>query len=465
VHGSTPLDLFGHRFWIRQGKPDDHRWDQYDKSGKESGSLMSRRADRPRANYLKRLLVQNRGAWLHGLRARRLGGLGLSGGARMFRSWAVATLLVVVALQPEAAWGTDAGNAGPTCFGMPATIVGTDGDDLLVGTDGPDVIVGLAGTDRIEPGAGDDRVCAGPGGIRSENQYSPETILSTNEGVNMDSPDIADNTGDDLLDGGPGFDYIEGGPGSDRLFGGQGNDTMFASDIMDSQSDNEGRDFMSGSGGGDLLLEAAGSLLAYGGPGDDLMHFAAGNAVFFGGRGSDRVEGAFSPAQSEPFAVYLGRGNDDAIIEALGAGPAARGVARGGPGDDELKVGGNRVLVDLHGDDGNDRLTVVRLSPSHRRVRFFGNAGADVLTGSNGPDLLRGGSGPDTLRGARGADKLQGNRGDDILRGGSGADTLRGNRGNDVLRGQTGRDVNYGDRGSDLCRSPATGPRAHSCER
>ena len=37
----------------------------------------------------------------------------------------------------------------PTCFGMPATIVGTEGDDELVGTPGPDVIVGLDGNDDI----------------------------------------------------------------------------------------------------------------------------------------------------------------------------------------------------------------------------------------------------------------------------------------------------------------------------
>ncbi|MCF3130811.1 hypothetical protein IPZ69_10600 [Streptomyces olivochromogenes] len=37
----------------------------------------------------------------------------------------------------------------PTCEGVPATIVGTNGDDDIVGTSGNDVIVALAGNDRV----------------------------------------------------------------------------------------------------------------------------------------------------------------------------------------------------------------------------------------------------------------------------------------------------------------------------
>ena len=36
------------------------------------------------------------------------------------------------------------------CFGEPATIIGTPGDDVLSGTSGDDVIVGLEGTDVID---------------------------------------------------------------------------------------------------------------------------------------------------------------------------------------------------------------------------------------------------------------------------------------------------------------------------
>src|SRR5687768_14359288 len=51
----------------------------------------------------------------------------------------------------------------PTCFGQPATIVGTDGKDRIYGTPGPDVIVAGDGADSIEARGGDDLVCAGRG--------------------------------------------------------------------------------------------------------------------------------------------------------------------------------------------------------------------------------------------------------------------------------------------------------------
>ncbi len=81
------------------------------------------------------------------------------------------------------------GNAGATCDGRPATIVGGPGADTLVGSVGDDVIVGGAGDDRIDGLSGDDVVCAG--------------------------------SGDDV---------VVGGSGADRLFGQSGADTLRARD-------------------------------------------------------------------------------------------------------------------------------------------------------------------------------------------------------------------------------------------
>ena len=44
----------------------------------------------------------------------------------------------------------------PSCGGTPATLVGTESDDLLNGTTGPDVIVGLGGHDVIFGFEGND---------------------------------------------------------------------------------------------------------------------------------------------------------------------------------------------------------------------------------------------------------------------------------------------------------------------
>jgi hypothetical protein len=49
------------------------------------------------------------------------------------------------------------------CDGKVATIVGTDGPDVLRGTDGDDVIAALRGNDVVLAGRGDDTVCGGEG--------------------------------------------------------------------------------------------------------------------------------------------------------------------------------------------------------------------------------------------------------------------------------------------------------------
>ena len=50
---------------------------------------------------------------------------------------------------PLTAWAAD-DESSTACFGQAATIVGTEGDDVLKGTDGADVISGLGGTDVID---------------------------------------------------------------------------------------------------------------------------------------------------------------------------------------------------------------------------------------------------------------------------------------------------------------------------
>lgn len=69
------------------------------------------------------------------------------------------------------------------CAGLPVTIRGTGGGDLIRGTEGPDVIRGFGGGDLIFAGDGNDIVCGGRGG--------------------------------DTINGGQGFDRIRGQRGSD----------------------------------------------------------------------------------------------------------------------------------------------------------------------------------------------------------------------------------------------------------
>lgn len=79
-----------------------------------------------------------------------------------------------------------------TCEGRRATVVGSNGDDVLEGTDGDDVIVGRGGDDVIRSWAGDDLVC-----------------------------------------GGDGDDVIDAGFGTDRVWGGEGDDTLRGRSALD----------------------------------------------------------------------------------------------------------------------------------------------------------------------------------------------------------------------------------------
>lgn len=73
--------------------------------------------------------------------------------------------------------------AGSTCFGVPITIIGSEGPDSIRGTSGPDVIDGEGGDDVIDGGGGSDRICG--------------------------------SGGDDTISGGDGSDRCDGGPGHD----------------------------------------------------------------------------------------------------------------------------------------------------------------------------------------------------------------------------------------------------------
>jgi Ca2+-binding RTX toxin-like protein len=105
-------------------------------------------------------------------------------------------------------------DSAPTCFGEPATIVGTDAAERLTGTVGRDVIVGRGGDDLIVAAGGNDLVCGGAGDDR---------IYGNNGKDRLDG-----GTGDDELQGGNGDDELVGGAGADRLEGGNGDDRVVA---------------------------------------------------------------------------------------------------------------------------------------------------------------------------------------------------------------------------------------------
>ncbi|HCK65085.1 MAG TPA: hypothetical protein DHW49_02365 [Anaerolineae bacterium] len=132
-----------------------------------------------------------------------------------------------------------------TCNGLPVTIVGTTGDDIIYGTNGADVIVGLGGNDVIYGGNGNDVICGG--------------------------------SGDDIIEGGNGNDTLIGGFGNDTLDGGNGNDSLTGNDGNDTLYGQNGNDVLSGDNGNDTLVGHNGNDTLTGGTGSDSFSGNNGN--------------------------------------------------------------------------------------------------------------------------------------------------------------------------------------------
>lgn len=157
---------------------------------------------------------------------------------------------------------------GPTCNGLDATIVGTEGPDRLIGTNGPDVIVALGGNDFISGLGGDDVICAG-------------------EGVDR----VFANAGNDIIFGEGGNDRLYGAGGEDEIWGGPGRDIISGgteSDVLHGEGD---ADRIYGSGGDDMAFGGDGNDIMVGGAGNDEMSGGADNDSLNGGTGIDNLSG------------------------------------------------------------------------------------------------------------------------------------------------------------------------------
>jgi Ca2+-binding RTX toxin-like protein len=241
----------------------------------------------------------------------------------------------------------------PTCFGQPATIVGTSATDTLQGTEGPDVIFGGGGSDRIDGLGGDDLICGRRGG----------DVLFGGDG-------------NDKLYGGPGSDYQDAGAGNDlilglrvphifapygeNLIGGSGNDRLIGTEANDDISPGEGDDLVRGHGGNDRLRYDG--VLSPSPAGGIYVDLALGEAR---GQGFDRLFGVESAGGTMFADVLLGN--------------SATNYFSGGGGADVLR----------------------------------GRGGNDGLGGGPDPDRLYGGSGRDAIGGGEGSDVVYGSYGDD----------------------------------------------------
>jgi len=239
-----------------------------------------------------------------------------------------------------------------TCNGLPATIVGTEGDDVIDGTDNPDVISSLGGNDIINGLGGDDTICGGDGADTINGGDGKDTIFGEN-GSDL----INGDNGIDNLDGGEDDDEINGGEGNDIIKGQSGNDTLRGNEGDDNIEGNEGEDNIEGNTGKDTINGGDDNDTIDGGEGDDLLE---------GGDGDDEING--------------GAGKDDIL---------------GQLGDDTLRGGENSDNIE--GNEGDDLLE--------------GNGGKDTLNGGPNNDTIIAGDGNDTLDGGANIDTLDGGLG------------------------------------------------------
>ena len=256
-----------------------------------------------------------------------------------------------------------------TCNGLPATIVGTEGDDTIVGTPGADVIVTFGGEDTIRGRNGNDTICAGTGG-----------------------------------------DWIDPGGGNDWVHGQAGKDTISYSTAKSAVTVNLATDSATGGSGNDSLLSiesANGSKF-----GDTLLGDGAAN-VLRGIAGSDTIDG---------------RGGNDTILAGAGSdvliGGTGNDKLNGGGGSDEINYASspNAVVVNLLAQTatghGNDTPKAIE--------RITGSQFADTLDGNGFRNIIKGLGGNDIIRGRGANDVLNGGAGFDTINGGTGTDACTG---------------------------------------
>jgi Ca2+-binding RTX toxin-like protein len=235
--------------------------------------------------------------------------------------------------------------------GVPVTIHGNAGDDVLTGTPSNDTLVGGPGADTINGGAGVDtsaydepqrgegvHVSLGSGagddgsgfdqnfvGVR-DTVGNIEIVLGSRFGDVLVGDDSANQ-----LYGGGGDDALRGGGGTDILRGGDGSDTAsyeeraegvtvvldgLANDGTPGENDDIGADVENAHGGSgpDSLTGSDGPNVLAGGDGGDRMVGAGGIDVLSGGPADDFVDAL----DGNPEQVDCGAGGADSVQADLG---------------------------------------------------------------------------------------------------------------------------------------------------
>jgi Ca2+-binding RTX toxin-like protein len=160
---------------------------------------------------------------------------------------------------------------------VPATITGTNGNDVIQGTSGNDVIWALGGNDQVFGNGGDDVICGGTGN-------DTITTLGGNDSINA-------GDGNDTVNAGGGSNYVIAGKGDDRITTGDGDDTVDAGDGNDTVNAGGGNNQVTGGKGDDRITTGDGDDTVDGGDGNDTIASGGGTDTLTGGAGNDSLNG------------------------------------------------------------------------------------------------------------------------------------------------------------------------------
>ncbi len=416
--------------------------------------------------------------------------------ARRSGAWSLC-LLAGLALSAAGA------DARPKCAGHSATIVGSQGRDVIKAPKkGRQSIVTLGGNDRVLSYRHTDWVCTGPG----------NDVVFAGTGRDF----VRAGGGNDYVDGGRGKDKIYGGAGRDELQGNAGGDRMLGGSGVDRMYGELQDDRIFGQGQNDLIVGGQGIDRMRGNGGNDWLRGDTNRDAYYGQRGTDTA----SFATATPPGPADGRGGVNVDLRrgsAFGDEPAERlsgienvvgsqfddfirgrhrGVVHGGIGPDtctrfasaDCEGSGTGVAIAyVNGLGSRDpglvvmgaaesdswRITATESSlyvSSERKLEArqgcaqLGNGVRCSRPAGLGYILAWGGGGDDAINadgdfpsstlikfdGGGDDDVLRGTKGNDILLAGqAGEDRLYGGAGSDALISRPGRDLLFGGKGSD----------------
>ena len=340
---------------------------------------------------------------------------------------------------------------GLAALGIPLTLDGGDGDDLITGGDGNDIIIGGAGNDTVSGGRGNDVILLGEGndtviwnpGDGSdtiEGQGGTDTLIFNGANINENIALAANgqrlrltrDVANILLDV-DGLEIV-----TIKALGGA--DNIVVNSLAGTAVTHVNVDLAATGGGGDA---SADTVTLNGTPGQDTFNIAA-NGTAVEATGLSALVRVINAELANDRIAVTGVGGDTVNVNGTDAADTMQVLPSPVTNFVRVLVSGFTAPVDVNGAlslsvnglGGPDTITAANgLAALGIPLTLDGGDGDDLITGGDGNDIIIGGAGNDTVSGGRGNDTILLGEGDDtvIWNPGDGRDTIEGQGGTDTL--------------------------------